>query len=396
MKIQKIYIGGWFQRTTLHLSEIYDFLKEAYSPLLPDKDKIKNLRDNLGLKTVEMKIDNLEYVDITTDNDLEIKIYEDGLIILNKMPGAEIKSDVKELNSFYEDKLSPALNYIFSLGALVPKELEKVQTIHPYFIILDKATKDDVKRLLEQFNQNKYFEITNDSFEIYRGDKLYIINNIKEKLSTLERFIQEHIFIREFKGQMHRYLNIHRVIWEKVAEVKGKGEIKGKDIPSFKDKLESYSETVTLIEARINQMSTYIRTRKSIVKNDEELNKFVQFLQFKYETLYDTLEYLREIWRMTKNYVNSGIELLSGIQAESTKHSIKNLVVITSMGVGATLLRLLTKEVPQLTWFGVVYFLILIVIGYAANEITKAIYRRRTYKIEDVKAAEDIQKMVDF
>ena len=27
MKIKNIYIGGWFQRTMLQLSEIYDFLR---------------------------------------------------------------------------------------------------------------------------------------------------------------------------------------------------------------------------------------------------------------------------------------------------------------------------------------------------------------------------------
>ena len=37
MKIQKIYIGGWFQRTTLQLSEIYDFLRDGESKLELDK-----------------------------------------------------------------------------------------------------------------------------------------------------------------------------------------------------------------------------------------------------------------------------------------------------------------------------------------------------------------------
>lgn len=31
MKISNVYIGGWFQRTMLQLSEIYDFLRECKS-----------------------------------------------------------------------------------------------------------------------------------------------------------------------------------------------------------------------------------------------------------------------------------------------------------------------------------------------------------------------------
>lgn len=42
--IQQISIGGWFQRTTLHLSEIYDFLKYAESPLDLESKKLKSLR----------------------------------------------------------------------------------------------------------------------------------------------------------------------------------------------------------------------------------------------------------------------------------------------------------------------------------------------------------------
>ena len=37
MKIDGIYIGGWFQRTTLQLSEIYDFLKYGKSELALNK-----------------------------------------------------------------------------------------------------------------------------------------------------------------------------------------------------------------------------------------------------------------------------------------------------------------------------------------------------------------------
>lgn len=40
MNIEKIYIGGWFQRTTLQLSEIYDFVREGTSALNLDKKKI--------------------------------------------------------------------------------------------------------------------------------------------------------------------------------------------------------------------------------------------------------------------------------------------------------------------------------------------------------------------
>jgi hypothetical protein len=391
MKIQKIYIGGWFQRTALHLREIYHFLKEADSPLDLSGKKLKNFQSNLGLKTVEMKIEDFEYINVVSNDNIEIKIYEDGLIVLGKNFKTTVKGDITKLTSYYEKKLSPGLSYIFSLGAPIPKELANVKTIYPYFIVLDKASKKDIEKLLEDFQQKKYFEIKENSFEIYRGNKLYIINNISERLSSIERFIQEQIFIREFKGQMHRYLNLHRIIWEKIAEVKEKGEIKGDEVGAFKDKIESYSKTINLIEARMNQMGAYINTRETIAKNDKELTKFINVLQFKYETLSNTLAYIKEIWGMTKRYVNSAIDIFSNIQASTTEHSVKNLAVITSMGVGATLIGLFTKKAPELTWFGASYFLALVLIGYATNKILQMIYTRRMYKIKNVKIAKDIK-----
>ena len=46
MKIDRIYIGGWFQRTMLQLTEIYDFLRDKKSHLKLDQEKIISNRKN--------------------------------------------------------------------------------------------------------------------------------------------------------------------------------------------------------------------------------------------------------------------------------------------------------------------------------------------------------------
>lgn len=40
IKISNVYVGGWFQRTMLQLSEIYDFLRETKSQLALDEEKL--------------------------------------------------------------------------------------------------------------------------------------------------------------------------------------------------------------------------------------------------------------------------------------------------------------------------------------------------------------------
>jgi hypothetical protein len=389
-KIQKIYVGGWFQRTTLHLSEIYDFLQSATSPLELDKEKLKMLRATMDIASVRMEISRLDRIEVKSNSGIEIKIYEDGLVVLSKQNNSALSDDINALTSYYEQKLSPGISYIFSLGAPIPKELANIRTIYPYFIVLNKASRKDVKTIFEQFHEKEYFEVRKKEFEVCRGNTLYVINNISESITNIERFIDEQIFIREFKAQLHRYLNLHRIIWEHIAEVKEKGNIRGNEVGTFKNKVESYAKTINLIEARINQMGTYLHTRGSIMKNNRDLEKFIDVLEFKHETLADTLEYIKDIWSMTKNYVQSALDLFGGIQAKSTESSVKNLAIITSMGVGATLISLFTQKPPQFTTVGALYFLILAFIGYATDKIMKAVYSRKMYAIRDAKIAKDI------
>ena len=98
MKIGGIYIGGWFQRTTLQLSEVYDFLKYGTSQLKLDKNKLIKLWEALDINKdigVHYKIEGLEYLTYTTNSNIAIKIFEDGLITLHK-------NDVMDISVFRE------------------------------------------------------------------------------------------------------------------------------------------------------------------------------------------------------------------------------------------------------------------------------------------------------
>jgi len=167
--------------------------------------------------------------------------------------------------------------------------------------------------------------------------------------------------------------------------------MKGTEIGGFKSEIESYGKTVNLIEGRIHQMGTYVNTRAKIAQSNKQLGKFLEIIQFKYETLSNTLNYINELWGMTKNYVNAAIGLFSDLAGQSNGKSIRDLTVVTSMGVGATLLGLFTNRLPDLTWYGFVYFAALVLIGYAVNKIMKKIYISRTYSIGGIKLAKDIK-----
>ena len=377
----------------LQLSEIYDFLRECKTQLNLDQDKLNEYHKNLEIGKIDYGVSGEEYIEFTTALNIKVKIFEDGLIVLNNQKVSEdtLFADINHVTDYYENKLSPAFSYLFSLGAPVPKELANIETVYPYFIVCDNATKDEITDLLSSTEKQKYFEFTNTKYDVVRGDKYYFINNKKQSGEDIERYIEEQIFIREYKGQLHRYLNLHRIIWEKIDNVKEQAKVKGSDIVKFSTKLEGYAKTVNLIDGRINQMSTYIPTREKIAKSDPELSEFLAISGYRYETLKDTLDYIKALWSMTKNYVSSAQKLFSELKSDVTNKSISNLTIVTSMGVGASLINLFTGSAPTFSIFGVIYFFALALIGYSVNKIMKLIAKKRTYEINDIEYDKDIK-----
>ena len=393
MKISNVYIGGWFQRTMLQLTEIYDFLRDCKTQLDLDLDELKRLHKELQIGKIDYGVAGEEYIEFTTALNIKVKVFEDGLITVNNMNVSEdtLFTDIDKVTDYYENKLSPAFSYLFSLGAPVPKELAHIETIYPYFIVCDNVTKEDISDLLSRTEKQKYFEFDSQKYDVIRGDKYYFINNKKQSIENIERYIESQIFIREFKGQLHRYLNIHRIIWEKIDKVKENVNVKGSEIIKFTSKLDGYAKTINLIDGRINQMSTYISTREKIVKSDPELTEFLAVSGYRYETLRDTLNYIQYLWDMTQNYVTSAQKLFNGIKQDVTSSSVNSLTIVTSMSAGASVIGLLTNSAPTFDAFGVLYFFILAFIGWSTTKILGYISNRRKYEVSDITYDKDIK-----
>jgi len=393
MKITNVYVGGWFQRTMLQLTEIYDFLRDCKTQLDLDPEKLMEYRKNLGIGKIDYGVSGEEFIEFTTSFHIAVKIFEDGLIVLNNQEVSEdtLFADIDKVTDYYETKLSPAISYLFSLGAPIPKELANIETVYPYFVVCDNATKDEIADLLSRTEKQKYFEFTNKKYDVVRGDKYYFINNKTQSFENIEKYIEEQVFIREFKGQLHRYLNLHRIIWEKIDRVKEHASVKGSEIVQFTSKLDGYAKTVNLIDARINQMGTYISTREKIAKSDVELTEFLAISGYRFETLRDTLDYIKYLWDMTQNYLSSAQKLFAGLKSDVTSKSVNNLTIVTSMSAGASIISLLTKSAPEFTMFGFVYFFLLAILGWGTTKVLAFISQNRKYKISDISYDKDIR-----
>lgn len=384
-----VTFGGWYQRTTLHLSEIYGFLAGGFTKLPLPREKLQNLRQNLRLKEVTRETGNLEFVQATTEDNIQIRYYEDGLYILELSSG-DIEPAEKMLEDYFERFFNPAISYIFSLGAPTPKVLANIKTEHPTVISITASEPAELN-----INQSKYgavySRVASDGITVYKTPAFIFITTTTDNGSLARDLVEMQIFFREFKDQLEKYLNIHRKIWEEISGIKERHFIRGSEVENIRTKLDSYQKTVNLIDSRINQMSSYVRTRASIAKELKIETQLATLFQYKFEVLSDTHSYIKEIWRMTANYLATAIETTKDIENRGFGRDLRSLQLITSIGVLSGILGYLSRDaLPKVTLPGLAYFAILIAIIWPTNYLIALLYKNRRYKINFPERAANI------
>ncbi len=382
--LQKQYtvtFGGWYQRTTLHLSEIYAFMTEGTSKLELSHHKLEQYKQFLHITSVSREVGYFEYIKATTSSGIEIRYYEDGLYIL-EMRNEDIKRSASILKEYFDSAFNPAISYLFSLGAPTPKVLANIKIDHPIVVGVQSAKPDQFMIDTEKFG-NEYSAIKSDHISVIKTHAFIFVVADKTVTDNVRDLVEMQIFFREFKDQLEKYLNIHRTIWEEISEIKEKQFIKGAEVEEMRVKLDEYQKTISLINNRINQMSSYARTRSSIAQKTKVEEHLGVLFQYKFEVLLDTLEYIKQIWSMTTDYVNQAISVILEIKGRALNADVTSLRTITTIGVITGIIGFMTMtKFPQLTSFGVFYFLILLVMTAIINFIINQVYKQRIYKLK--------------
>ncbi len=381
MHIDKLYIGTWFQRTTLHLSEIWRLFDLEGKETFFEANDLMPLRASLELISSERITLEFEYIYFKTKQGISGTIYEDGLMVIATDEVTDIAIAKENLRSFYEEKLSKAISYLFSKGAPIPKELANIPTVLPYMFLVTGGNEEEIRNTFFSETDRLHSVVKGKTTSIFKGTATMVLNN-STSVRQAEIIVETHIFFREFKVQLERYLSIHRTLWEKIKVILESEKIKGTDIEPLRTELQAYQKTVNLIEARINQMPTYVKTRQklTVITGDDDL---VPVTALRFEDLLDTHEYIKHLWAMTKNYLQSALDMLTALQAESTKTSISSLQLITTIGVISGLIAYLGKEqFPTITQFGFLYFIGLLAVTWVINSTISYLYKNRMYTIK--------------
>ena len=386
-----VSFGGWYQRTTLHLSEVYDFFVSGSSKLDLDKGELERLWKKLDLADVSRESGYLEYVSAKTRNGIEIRYYEDGLYVLESFINdiSSAHEEKRRLEEYWNAFLSPALSYIFSLGAPTPKVLANIKTIHP--TVISGVVSDSSLFSPDESFGPAYSKIVSDGISVIKTPLFIFVTASARSALSARPVIENLIFFREFKDHLEKYLNIHRSIWEQISDIKERKNISGSEVEEIRGKLDGYQKTIGLISNRINQMGAYVRTRSAIAKGMNVEEYLAGFFQFKFETLVDTLDYIKEIWKMTSEYLNSSIQNLQEIKNQSAARGIQSLQLITSLGVVSGIIGYLSKnEVPKITFVGALYFALVIIVAWSLNRLISHVYRRKKYDLKFGRREESI------
>ena len=376
----KITFGGWYQRTSLHLTEIYDFLSKCESRLSLSKEKLKEFHKDLNLKFTIKETGNLDFVKAETKSGIEVRYYEDGLYILEIKKTKNIESSVKLLKNYFENSFNPAINYLFSLGAPTPKILSEIK--EPHQIVITKFDGKHSEFDVPQKFGRVYNKTTSKEISVYKTPEyIFAVGTSDEKI--LNSIVETQIFFREFKSQLHRYLSIHREIWEEISEIKERKFVLGKDVEFYRVQLEIHKKTIYLINNRINQMSSYAHTRASLAKTLNIEKQLTELFQYKFEDLFNTHSYIKEIWSMTKNYVDSAISVLVEVANKANVSGIRSIQILASIGVFVGIIGYLTKDtLPKFSKIGLFYFSILIGAVILIDYLIKFFAKNKKYELK--------------
>ena len=376
----KITFGGWYQRTSLHLTEIYDFLSKCESRLSLSKEKLKEFHKDLNLKFTIKETGNLDFVKAETKSGIEVRYYEDGLYILEIKKTKNIESSVKLLKNYFENSFNPAINYLFSLGAPTPKILSEIK--EPHQIVITKFDGKHSEFDVPQKFGRVYNKTTSKEISVYKTPEyIFAVGTSDEKI--LNSIVETQIFFREFKSQLHRYLSIHREIWEEISEIKERKFVLGKDVEFYRVQLEIHKKTIYLINNRINQMSSYAHTRASLAKTLNIEKQLTELFQYKFEDLFNTHSYIKEIWSMTKNYVDSAISVLVEVSNKANVSGIRSIQILASIGVFVGIIGYLTKDtLPKFSKIGLFYFSILIGAVILIDYLIKFFAKNKKYELK--------------
>jgi hypothetical protein len=251
-----------------------------------------------------------------------------------------MKKETKKMSEFAFKKVFSSFNYIYSLGAPIPKVFSALKSVMPFVFVTEGISKEEVEDFLETRGEKITKEFSSEKAEVYYGSNTIIIDGDSK---FAKRIIKECVYyLHDAEAQLQKILDLHRYVWDEVNEIKSSKTIKYKDLPKTRDLLTEIESDVIFFESRINQLKSVLETQKRRVS--EFAKKEDDYIWDVFEDGFDSLQssrkYVENLWQMTRDYVSGTTNLINTIYQESSNKQVNTLQFVFIIAAAAQLVAL--------------------------------------------------------
>lgn len=338
MKATELYLITWVPRTTIHLREVHAFFSGSTEklPLLNKRilaDHVRNLEIDATSVHLQERND-LEMLSVRLGQ-FSFSVVEDGIFSLS-VQVSNLQESIASLELFYRKNLGPALAYLFSRGAPLPKELSNIAEVYPLVLVVDDASQEDIEGLYQSMGERYDFSVTSQSKRFFFSTQLTVISRLHhdedEDGAFQELLVGNIVFLQEFNKQLNTYLNFHRSIWDRISKIREQKNLRYKDFPSIRREIMDTVKTLLFVKARLSQMKDIACVREKLISSDIK-TELKEYGLFRFESLIGDTQYIMDLWDMTIEYAQGTLVLLESLFQENTQRELSALKFVTFVGV---------------------------------------------------------------
>ncbi len=320
----------------MHLKELEIFLKEkkVVEGLDPIPGKLLHHRLNPTSIASHTNADGLKHIHVQSGA-FHFTYYGDGLLVVDREISDQINipQEVKNIEAFYTETLAPILSYLFSRGAkgleiIRPPGLKKT-----VFFNSEGNTGADVYEFFHSLHQEIHAVSNYKESTVYYADDIILLNcNPDNNHRNCDHIISHLILFNDVKKHSHRLLQTHRQIWDEADRIISESKIKVKDLPRYTEIFTELSNMTDNISARIDLMKLNFAYRESKSREDDVL---FDKLWPNFGNLEQNLDYIKNLYNMTRQHLQNNIERVSSIYQENQENALNKLQLLFLFSVVA-------------------------------------------------------------
>ncbi|HTM68906.1 MAG TPA: hypothetical protein VL426_06440 [Candidatus Binatia bacterium] len=395
MKIERVYLGTWSQRTNLHLQEVYRFLKYAKGVDNLDETRVKALREAVRPSDVQFRNASINSLRAAC-GPFTVSVTEDGVVLMSSEE-TDLARAREALVQFHEKAYEPAMHYLFSRGAPMPKEIAAIEKDGDFLTVVRDAGDADVREVFEAFGDRYHSHASTEGIRVFTGHRIEIVDIGRMELTEeeTEGFVRDLVFFKEFERQMYAYVRLHRVIWDELSSIRDARSLRYADFPSVRADIMRFEMTLGVVRARIAQMDDILGERRSgEPKGVTQILASLGMLDF--GSLHASRRYVSHLWDMTDDYADDTLSLLETLYQENTQRELNALKFITLITAVTSFFGMNIAFPWEERWAtnaGSSYQVVIIVtaIAFAVFYLLRALILNRRFELRGGKRAETVK-----